>query len=264
MIIIGERINASRKGIKEAIINRDKKFIQQEAETQVKAGAQYVDVNCGFDPAGEADNMEWLVSTVQEAVKMPLCIDSPNPDVVKRGLKKHKGKALVNSISGESGKADSILPAVREFGAGVIALTLDDNGMPSTAEDRLKVAAEIIKKIDEYKIPHEDVYFDLLVRAVATEQKQGIEFLKSVAMIKSSLGIKTVCGLSNISFGLPGRSVLNASFMSMAISYGLDAAIIDPTINVMMSAVKAGEALTNKDECCMNYITAFREGKLKQ
>ena len=262
MLIIGERINASRKTIRQAIEKKDADFIKQEAVLQVKAGADCIDVNCGFDPDAEVSNMEWLVKTVQEAIDKPLCIDSPNPEAIKAGVKLHKGKALVNSISGEGKRADTILPLVKEYGAGIVALTIDDNGMPKTAEERLKIARDLAGKTNLYKIPREDVYFDLLVRSVATEAEQGMELLKSIALVKSELGMKTIGAISNISFGLPNRAMLNAAFLSMCISYGLDAVILDIICLEVKASLRAAEALAGTDEYCLRYINDIREGKL--
>jgi len=262
MLIIGERINASRKSIREAIIKKDADFIKQEAVSQVNSGADYIDVNCGFEPDTEVSNMEWLVKTVQEVIDKPLCIDSPNPDAIKAGVKLHKGKPLVNSISGEGKRADIILPLVKEYGTGIVALTIDDNGMPKTAEERLKIARDLAGKTDHYKIPREDVYFDLLVRSVATEAEQGMELLKSISLVKSELGMKTIGAVSNVSFGLPNRARLNAVFLSMCIGYGLDAVILDITCKEVKASLRAAEALSGTDEYCLRYIADIREEKL--
>ena len=261
MLIIGERINASRKTIREAIIKKDAGFIKTEAVNQANAGADFIDVNCGFDPDTEISNMEWLVKTVQEATDKPLCIDSPSPEVIKAGIKLHRGKAIINSISGEGSRADTVLPLVKKYGASIVALTIDDNGMPGTAEERLKIAKDLAVKLDRFKIPREDVYFDLLVRSVATEAEQGLELLKSIALIKSELGMKTLGAVSNVSFGLPNRTLLNSSFLAMCIGYGLDAAILDITTAEVRASMKAGEALAGTDEYCLRYINYTREGK---
>lgn len=270
MLVIGERINATRKGIREAIEKKDALFIQKEAAAQVEAGADMLDVNCGMDPKNEKENIEWLLETVQEKVTVPLVIDSPNPDMLEKGIKLHRnGKPMINSITGETAtrpgmeKAERILALVRQYRASVVILTLDDRGMPSSSKERLEIALKMNKLAADSGIPAEDIYFDLLVRPLSVEPLQAKEFLESIKLVKKELpGVKTVCGLSNISFGLPNRSIVNSTFLVMAIDAGLDAALIDITDKKMFSAIKTSEALLGRDEYCMNYITAFKEGKI--
>lgn len=265
MIIIGERINATRKNIREAIERKDAKFIQQEALNQVNSGADLLDVNCGMDIKSESDNMEWLVKTVQEAVNVPLVIDSPSPEVIERGLKTYRNlnssagcRLMVNSITADKERADKILPLVKKYDAGVVALTMDEAGMPKTASERVVLAGKILKLSEQYGVRTENIYFDPLVRPISTEPEQVKEFLSAVKEIKISLGAKTVCGLSNVSFGLPERRLLNSTFLAMAIYAGLDAAIIDPTDSQMVLVLRASEALLAEDEYCMKYIAACR------
>ena len=259
MLVIGERINATRKSIFRAISEKDAEFIKKEARDQLNAGADMLDVNCGTSDKGEMEDIEWLVNTVQEVADVRLVIDSPNPLVLEKGLGACKKKAMVNSITGEKDKIEKILPLVKKFDTEVVALTLDDSGMPHTAHQRFDIAKKILEETSKQGVPNENVYFDPLVRPVSTEPDQGREFLEGVRMIKTLPGVKTVCGLSNISFGLPGRGVLNSTFLVMAIACGLDAAIVDPTNKNTFFAVKSGKALLGRDEYCMDYITAFRE-----
>lgn len=261
MLVIGERINATRKSIGEAIVKKDAKFIQQEAVSQLKAGADILDVNCGMSVKDEASNMEWLVNTVQEAVDSALVIDSPNPAVIESGLKLCKKKAMVNSITGEKERIKKIMPLVEKYNTDVVALTMDEKGMPHTSRERYDIAEKTIESIKGYNVPLERIYFDLLVRPISTEPNQANEFLNAVRLIKKNLKAETVCGLSNISFGLPNRKFINATFLTMSLYAGLTAAIIDPTDKQMMLTVKASEALLGQDEYCMKYITAFREGE---
>jgi len=195
-------------------------------------------------------------------------IDSSNPEVIEIGLKSYvnksnTGRAMVNSITAEKEKIERILPLVKKYNADVIALTIEEKGMPENARERVDIAKRILDiATKDYGISADNIYFDLLVRPVSTEPGQVKEFLESIGLVKQSLGAKTVCGLSNVSFGLPNRSLLNSTFLAMCISAGLDAAIIDPTDKNMMAVLRAGEALIGKDEYCMNYITSHREGKL--
>lgn len=263
MLIVGERINTTRKSIAEAVEKKDAEFIQAEARKQVEAGAQYLDVNCGTRIKNEVADMEWLVNTIQEVVDVPLCIDSPNPAAIEKGLSLAKKKALVNSITGEKTRIEQILPLVKEHGAAVVALTMDEGGMPETAAQRYEIASRILEQVSREGLKEEDLYFDPLVRPVSTEPKQAVEFLNALRSIKTLGQVNIICGLSNISFGLPNRKLINAVFLSMAVSYGLNSAIIDPTDKLMMASIYAAQALLGQDEYCMNYITASREGRLE-
>lgn len=261
MLIIGERINATRKSIADAIIKKDAKFIQQEAVMQVKAGAEMLDVNCGMSIKDEPNNMEWLVNVIQDAVDVSLVIDSPNPAAIESGLKLCRRKAMVNSITGEKERIEKISPLVEKYNADVVALTMDEKGMPHTSKERCDIAEKIVESLRGYSVSLERIYFDLLVRPISTEPDQANEFLGAVILVKKNLNAKTVCGLSNISFGLPDRKLINAAFLTMSLYAGLTAAIIDPTDKQMMAAVRTSEAILGRDEYCLKYIAAFREGK---
>lgn len=263
MLVVGERINTSRKSILKAVQERDSRFIQEEAIQQVKAGANIIDVNAGTMREEEVASLEWLVKTVQEVVDVPLSLDSPDPAAIEIGLKVHQGKAMVNSITGEKERAEAILPLVKKYEAFLIALTMDDKGMPETGEERIEIARNLLDLIKSYGIPAAAVYFDPLIRPIGTDTKQGLAVLKAITGIMSlEGGVHTTCGLSNISFGLPKRKLLNEAFLPLAMSAGLDAVILDPMDKHLMVILKATQALLNKDEFCMQYITASREGKL--
>ncbi|MBA2123581.1 methyltetrahydrofolate--corrinoid methyltransferase [bacterium Unc6] len=264
MIVIGEKINTSRKSVFEAVEKKDEEFIKNLALKQTSAGADMLDINCGTNVGREVEDMKWLVKIVQEVSDVPLCIDSPNPKALEKGLelvKKNGKKYLVNSITAERERIRLILPIVQCFDCDVVALTMDETGMPHTADERIQIAKKIIKMCEEQKVAKERIYFDPLVRPVSTEQEQALAFLNAVEEI-TKLGAKTTCGLSNISFGLPERGLLNAVFVAMAIDRGLTSALIDPMDRLMMATIKAAGTLLGKDEYCMNYITASREGKL--
>ena len=264
MLIVGERINTSRKNIRPAVENRDKDFIQKEARLQVEAGAGRIDVNCGTRVKEEPEDLEWLVKTVQEAVDVSLCIDSPNPAALERGLATHKGKALVNSITLEKERVEKILPLVKKYKASVVALTMDDRGMPNDTATRVEIAGKLIHLLEGEGIKKGDVYFDPLVRPLGTDPEQSLIVLETIKIIRQKYpGVHTFCGLSNISFGLPLRSLLNRNFLVMAMLMGLDAVMIDPLDKKMMANLRASLALLNKDQFCLEYITAFREGKLE-
>ncbi len=263
MFIVGERINTTRKSINAAVEARNAELIRGEAIKQTEAGADRIDVNAGTRLKTEVADMEWLVNVVQEAGDIQLCIDSPDPSAIEAGLKLAKQKALVNSITGEAERVEAIMPMVKEHGSSVVALTMDETGMPKTGEDRHQVACKIVDMIAEYDIPMDDIYFDPLVEPVGSNPQQGLSVLEGIKLIRASFpDAHIICGLSNISFGLPGRKLLNRTFLSMAMNAGLDTAIMDPTDNLLMSAVVASRALLAQDDFCLEYISAWREGKL--
>ncbi len=264
MIIVGERINTSRKRIEPAVKERNVEFIQEEAKMQVESGADYVDVNAGTLVSDEPEALTWLVETVQDVVDNPLCIDSPNPKAIEAALKVHKGTAMVNSITAEKDRYSSIVPLVKEYGCKVVALCMDDSGMPDTGKERFDIANRLVDNLADEGIEPDRVYVDPLVRPISTGSDYGIIVSDTIRAIHDKYEtVHTICGLSNISFGLPERKLLNRAFLIVAIAAGLDSAILDPTDKELMSMVYAGEALLAKDEFCMNYLTAHREDKLK-
>ena len=264
MLVIGERINATRKTIKEALSKRDEGFIAKEAKDQAEAGADYIDVNGGTTPEEELDNMLWLVEVVQDAVDLPLCLDSSSPDVISEALKHHKnGRAMINSVSMEEGRHEALLPLVKENDAMVVALAMDDTGIPRTANDRLLVIEKLVEKSSDVGIPLSDIYIDPLVMALSADITAG----KIVVDVLRGMGerwpdLNSTCGLSNISFGLPKRSLVNRTYLSILAANGLSSAIIDPLDEKMMAEVTALRALLGKDDYCMEFISAFRAGKL--
>ncbi|MDW7673256.1 MAG: methyltetrahydrofolate cobalamin methyltransferase [Bacillota bacterium] len=263
MIIVGELINSSRKAIAPAVENKDAAFIQDIAKKQLEAGATYIDVNCGTRVHDEPEMLTWLVETVQAAVDAPLCIDSPNPVAIEAALKVHKGQALINSISAEKERYEAILPLVTANNARVMALCMDDTGMPETAEQRLVIVERLYKGLTEAGVKPEDIFFDPLVKPISVNTNFGNEVLDTIREIHSRYpGVHTTCGLSNISFGLPTRKILNQAFLVMCIANGMDSAILDPLDNQIMSLLIASEALVGRDDYCMNYLTAQRKGIL--
>lgn len=266
MEIIGEKINTTRKAVEAAVRRRDAVFIQDLARRQAEAGAAYLDVNSGLplDPAEEAADFEWLVPLIQEAVDVPLCIDSAHPRVIEASLRLHKGRAMINSVNGDPAVLESILPLAGRHHCKVIALTTSrEKKIPADSAERLEIAEAIAHRAAAHGIPLEDIYFDPLVLSLSTDQKNALVFLETLKVIKQALpGAKTVSGLSNISFGLPKRKLLNQAFLVLAGSSGMDAAIADPTDKALMAMVTAAEALANKDAYCVRYLKAFREGRL--
>lgn len=260
MIMIGERINASRSPIRHAIEKRDGKFIQEEAKAQAGAGCQFLDLNCGLSHDKEINDMEWLVETVQAAVDTPLCIDSPNPKAVIKGVLICRSKALVNSITAQKDRYRDILPVALEKKSGIVALTIDEGKMPEDSDGRVRIAEKIYKILKSEGVDDGDIYFDPLIRPISSEPRQAREVIRAIPKIKALGGVKVVCGLSNISFGLPKRSIINSTFLAIAIFAGMDAALIDPLDKRVMASIGAAEAILGADRYCMNYIQGHRKG----
>ncbi len=264
MLIVGELINASRKSIREAIENKNELLIKDVAIQQVENGADYIDVNAGVFVGKEAGYLKWIVETVQETVSKPCCIDSPDPKVIEEVLSVHKGTAFINSISLEKERWDALIPIVAGTDLKIVALCMSDEGMPETFEDRISIADKLINRLLQNNIPIENIYIDPLVQPVSTNSQYGIEFLKAVEKIKVTFkGVHTICGLSNISFGLPERQFLNQVFIVLAIANGLDGVIVNPLNKKMMANIIAADTLMGQDDFCMNYLKAFRSGQFE-
>lgn len=258
--IIGERINPTGKKLfKEALKNNDMNYILTQAVSQVKGGADILDVNVGLPEIDEKDMMVRTVKALQSVVDVPLQIDSTKPDVIEAGLRVYNGKAIVNSVNGEEKSLNDILPLVKKYGAAVVGLTLDENGIPKTADGRFAIAEKIVNKAIEYGIPKEDVYIDCLTLTASAEQAGVMETIKALHRVKTEIGCKTVLGVSNISFGLPNRELVNSTFLTMALQAGLDLPIINPNIESMTGAVKAYKVLANIDENSREFIEAYNE-----
>lgn len=261
MIIIGELINASRKAIAEAIEKKDTTTIQKVALAQAESGADYIDVNAGIFVGKEPEHLKWLVQTVQEVTEKPCAIDSPDPKAIEEALSVHRGTPMINSISLEKERYDSLLPIIAGTDYRVIALCMSDEGMPETVEDRLRIADKLINGLLQKQVKVENIFVDPLVQPIGVNSCFGMAFLDAVEHIMRQFpGIHTACGLSNISFGLPARKFLNQIFMVMAIAKGLDGAIVNPLDKKMMAGIMAAEAMAGKDNFCMNYLKAYRAG----
>ena len=264
MLIIGERINASRKSIAEAISLRNAAFIQKEAKTQTAAGADYLDVNAGTFVGEEAKHLQWVIETVQEVTDLPLCIDSPDPSVIKAVIPLAKKTPMINSITLESFRLEEILPLVAEHKTKVIALCQSGDSIADIAEAKVKMAGQLVEKVKGAGIPLDDLYIDPLVYPLATNDQSALATLNAIEQImKQFPGVHTTCGLTNVSYGLPNRKLVNRTFLVAAIGRGLDSAILDPTDNQLFGALKAALMIAGKDEFCMQYIAGFREGRLE-
>lgn len=263
MIIVGEKINTSRKSVQEAVERRDAAFIVNVARSQAEAGAHFIDVNAGTLLDREVDSLCWLVETVQGQVDMPLCLDSPNPKALSEAIKRHRGEPMVNSISLEEDRLNSLLPVVTSRPCHVVALCMAQTSMPTTVDERVQVGSELIGKLTGEGVPLERIYVDPLIQPVSVDTSMGTAALGAITGIMSAFpGVNTICGLSNISFGLPERRLINRNFLALCAAHGLSAAILDPTDRQLMATLLSVEMLLGRDEYCENYIEAYRNGRI--
>lgn len=263
MIIVGELINSTRKAIAQAIEQRDRDYLQEIARRQAEAGAHYIDVNAAAG-GDEIANMIWLVDLVQEVVDIPLCIDSPSPQAIEAGLSCCQKSAMVNSISAEKERWDALLPLIVKFKPKVVALCMDDSGIPNTVEERLEVAQRVISGLREVGVADDDIYLDPLVKPLGVNDQFGLEVLNSTEKLRSIYPkVHIISGLSNISYGLPERRLLNRVFMIMGAAKGMDAFILDPLDQNLMALLTTAIAVAGQDEYCMNYISGVRAGRIK-
>ncbi|MFH0914488.1 MAG: dihydropteroate synthase [Chloroflexota bacterium] len=263
MIIVGERLNPSRREIARAIEERNEGLIQREARLQIEAGASYLDISAGVFLDKEAELLMWLVKTVQAVTDKPLSIDTVSPKGAEAALKIHKGKALLNSISAQKEHWDSLTPLIKEYGCAVVALCQDDSSAPQTVEGKLRVASGLIEGLAHQGVAISDIFLDPLVHSLGVDFKSGGVFLDTlVALKKNYPEVKTIAGVSNVSYGLPKRRLLNRNFLLLSIECGLEAAILDPLDQKLLSNIFAAELILGKDEFCGNFLRAYRQGKL--
>ena len=256
--VIGERINPTgKKRMKEALLRDDVDFMLSQALEQVQAGADILDVNVGLPEIDEAGMMVKVVKALQGVIDAPLQLDSTRPEVLEKALRVCCGKAIVNSVNGDEETLDAILPLVKKYGAAVVGLTLDKEGIPRTAQARVDIARRILDRALALGIRREDVYIDCLTLTVSAEQEGASQTLEALERVKKELGLKTVLGVSNISFGLPARPLVNQNFLTMAMTKGLDLPIINPNLEAMMAAVRCYHLLMNIDTDAREYIAAY-------
>ncbi len=263
MLIIGERINATRKRIGEAVVRRDAEFIKEEARRQVESGAHMLDINGGI--AGqEVENLTWLVQIVQEVSEVPLCLDSADPEALRQALPLCKQAPIINSITDEPARFQTVLPLIKQYNAGVVALCLSGGSPPKGVEDRVTTAFGLVDRLTSGGVPPDRIYVDPCVFPISTGSEHGPALLDAVSRIRSERpGVRTICGVSNVSYGMPVRKLLNEVFLLMLLGRGLDAAIIDPCDEGLVARIFAAEALGGRDAFCKAYLRAFRAGKLE-
>lgn len=261
MIIIGEKINGSIPAVAEAIAKRDADFIKNRAKMQAEAGATFIDCCASVPEAEEVETLKWMIDCIQEVTDLPISVDSPSPDVLLEVFPYCKRPGLINSVSGEGDKIDKIFPAIADTKWEVICLLSDDTGIPKCAADRLKVFDKIMAKAKEYGIAPSRMHIDPLVEMLCTSEN-GIETnTEVISTVRSQYpDIHITAAVSNISFNLPVRKMINLGFTVLAMNAGLDSAILDPTNRDLMGVIYATEALLGEDEYCMEYIGAYREG----
>ncbi|MBE6049387.1 MAG: homocysteine methyltransferase [Clostridium sp.] len=263
--VVGERINPTGKKIfKQALRDNNLDYILKQAIDQVEAGADLLDVNVGLPEIDEVEMMVKVVREIQGILDIPLQIDSSDPKALEAALRIYNGKACVNSVNAEDEVLDRILPIIKKYGASVVGLTLDKNGIPKTADERFEKAKKIINKAKEYGIEKKDVFIDCLVLTASAEQDKVQETLKAVRRVHEELGVKTLLGVSNISFGLPCRDIINETFLASALANGLDLPIMNPNSQGMMDVVNAYKVLANEDKGSENYIKLYGNTKIEK
>jgi 5-methyltetrahydrofolate--homocysteine methyltransferase len=261
--IIAEKINGTRKTVGAAILDRNAALVQDLAIRQAAAGATWIDVNAGTSPDREADDLAWLVETVQAVTETPLCIDSSNPRAIEAALGIVARTPLVNSISGERSRLEGVLPLAARAGSPVVALALDDRGIPAGVEDRLVVIRGLVEATRTAGIPDERVYLDPLVMTISTNTESALIALEVMRQVKREFPVAHMTsGLSNVSFGLPVRSLVNRTYLTLAISAGLDSAILDPLDRDLKAVLLATQLVLGQDRRCLGYTRAYRAGQL--
>ncbi|MFN2304064.1 MAG: dihydropteroate synthase [Anaerolineales bacterium] len=263
-VIIGERINPTgRKKMLKALQDGDFDMVRQDAKNQIEAGAKILDVNAGVPGADEPALLKQVMATVMEVTDVPLCIDTADPEALEAALKAYEGKALINSTNGEERSLGTVLPLAKEYGAAVIGLCMDDDGIPTSAEARFKVAAKIIERAGKLGIPGQDVVVDPLALTMGSDHLAGLVAMQTIEKVIAEFGVNITMGASNISFGLPDRKYINATFIAMAIHAGLTCPITNPLEPEVSIAIKAADLSMGRDEYGMAWIQAYRQ-RLKE
>ncbi|MBE7554588.1 MAG: dihydropteroate synthase [Anaerolineales bacterium] len=259
-VIIGERINPTgRKNVLAALQAGNFDVVRQDALDQVAAGALVLDVNAGVPGMDEPVLLQKVLQTVMDVTDVPLCIDTANPTALEAALKTYQGKTLINSTNGEEKSLNAVLPLAREYGAAVIGLCIDDNGIPATPEARLAVAAKIIERAGQLGIPPADVVIDPLTLTLGADSQAAQVTLKTIELVVKEFGVNITAGASNVSFGMPDRKYLNAAFIAMAIHAGLTCPITNPLVTEVKTAVLAADLAMGRDDYGMRWITAYRQ-----
>jgi 5-methyltetrahydrofolate--homocysteine methyltransferase len=261
-VIIGERINPTgRRAMMQALQAGDFEMVRKDARDQVAAGAAVLDVNAGVPGADEAELLRCVMDAVMSVTDVPLCIDTADPEALEAALSTYRGKALVNSVNGEERSLATVLPLVKEYGAAVIGLCMDDDGIPETAEERLAVAGKILERAAKLGIDPADVLIDPLTLTMGADSRAGRVTLDTVKLVVQEFGVNVTMGASNVSFGLPDRKFINSAFVAMAVHAGVTAPITNPLVPEIVTAVLAADLALGRDEYGMRWIAAYRRRK---
>lgn len=263
-IVIGERINTTLKKVKEAVEKRDAAYIREDVKQQTQCGATYIDVNAGARIGHEEEDMKWLLGIVQAATDLPLCLDSPDPGILEMAYGMVDKTPMVNSISLEKERFNVMIPFLKGKDCKIIALCMDDSGMPKSSEDIINRAKTIVRELENIGMKREDIFLDPLIQPMSVDKDNGTMVMAAVRTIMQELkGVHTTGGLSNISYGLPQRKIINRSFLLMMMANGFDSAIMDPLDQDIMAALKTGDMLAAHDTYCMNFLKSVRAGEIK-
>lgn len=263
MLIVGERINTSRNSINEALEKRDAVFIADEVQKQAKAGADYIDLNAGSRVATEIDDLLWLIKVAQDASEKPLSLDSPDPQVLFQAIKQVQKKPMINSTTAEKNRFEAMKAVILERDCEVVGLCLNEEGIPKTADQVIKNAAYLVDNLGRLGFSPANIHLDPLIQPLSVHKDNGLLALETIRQLRKEFPeVKVICGLSNISFGLPNRFLLNRIFIVLCLGVGLNGAIVDPLDQKLMTNILVAETLLGKDEYCLKYLRANRTGTL--
>lgn len=262
--VIGERINTSRKLVQAAVAERNAEYIINDVTRQQEAGAHFIDVNAGARIGHESEDMKWLIDTIQPIVTVPLTLDSPDPAVLEMAFAMVSQKPMINSISLEKERFDAMMPFLDGRDCKIIALCMDDTGMPNSSSDILNRAQRLIAELNGIGIPTSEIYVDPLVQPISTDSGKGVMVLDAVKAIRDEFPeVHITGGLSNISYGLPQRHIINRTFITLMMGAGMDSAIIDPLDKKIMASIRTADMLLGNDQFCMEYLKGVRSGTIE-
>jgi len=264
MLIIGDRIDATRKYIAQAVLTENRGFIQSEVMDQAVSGADYINVNMAIFGEDEEKHLRWVIEAVQEATDIPLCIDSPNPAVIEKVLPIVIKTPMINAITLETARMDALIRLVIGHGTRVIASCQAENRTAETTADKTDIAGHLVQMITDAGVPLDHLYIEPLAYSLSSNAQSARATLSAIEQIMTTFnGVHTTCCISTVSYGLPARNLLHRTFLAAAMERGLDSAILDPTDSKLAAVVVAGRLISGREECCLNYVRAFREGRLE-
>lgn len=262
--VIGERINTSRKNVQTAVAERNGEYILDDVRKQLAAGVDFIDVNGGARIGHEREDVKWLLETIGSTATVPLCLDSPDPAILEMGYSMVEKTPMINSISLEKDRFDTMMPFLQGKNCKIIALCMDDSGMPSSSEDIAARARKLVVKLESIGMKQGDIYLDPLVQPISTDSTKGTMVLDAVRQIKAEYpAVHITGGLSNISYGLPERKIINRTFVTLMMDAGMDSAIIDPLDTKIMATIRTSDMLLGRDNFCMGYLKGVRSGMIK-